>query len=223
MKLKVFGAEHEDVSIYVEQCSFNPHNEWDARVINGQLDSDGIGNIVFTGASYQYPHPGDVIHIASKGQNTRGVNLARAVAINYFGTGFIPIKVIAAYWTATNKVELVTNMQIGNLVKDETGTVVNPDGLGVGCGFNVMSYDGKPVSIESVSVVRNIVIELTLNNPQSAEKIRVAYARKKTDNSSPSGAFGGARGLFRSSVGIENLYTGETEYFWLPSFIIEGV
>ncbi|WP_446917406.1 hypothetical protein, partial [Klebsiella pneumoniae] len=222
---RIFGGDHPDVNIFVEQCSWQPHGPWDSRVRQGQLNADAIGNIRFTGSSYQYPHVGDVIHINSKGQNSRGVQLARAVVFECFGTGFIPIKPYLAYWSGSNTIDVrfLTSVEI---TKDTSDAVVNQAGLGVGGGFRVRKLAGNrdELTITDVSInsaVNPAIIRITVTNPDAVRDVQIGYALARTGTTTQSGPIEGARGIFRTSAGITNLYTGETEYQWLPAFLME--
>ncbi|HIE3015369.1 hypothetical protein [Klebsiella quasipneumoniae] len=222
---RIFGGDHPDVNIFVEQCSWQPHGPWDSRVRQGQLNADAIGNIRFTGGSYQYPHVGDVIHINSKGQNSRGVQLARAVVFECFGTGFIPIKPYLAYWSGSNTIDVrfLTSVEI---TKDTSDAVVNQAGLGAGGGFRVRKLAGSrdELTITDVSInsaVNPAIIRITVTNPDAVRDVQIGYALARTGTTTQSGPIEGARGIFRTSAGITNLYTGETEYQWLPAFLME--
>lgn len=222
---RIFGGDHPDVNIFVEQCSWQPHGPWDSRVRQGQLNADAVGNIRFTGGSYQYPHVGDVIHINSKGQNSRGVQLARAVVFECFGTGFIPIKPYLAYWSGSNTIDVrfLTSVEI---TKDTSETVVSMTGLGAGGGFRVrkLAGDRAELTITDVSInstVNPAIIRITVTNPDSVRDVQIGYALARTGTTTQSGPIEGARGIFRTSAGITNLYTGETEYQWLPAFLME--
>lgn len=222
---RIFGGDHPDVNIFVEQCSWQPHGPWDSRVRQGQLNADAIGNIRFTGGSYQYPHVGDVIHINSKGQNSRGVQLARAVVFECFGTGFIPIKPYLAYWSGSNTIDVrfLTSVEI---TKDTSDAVVNQAGLGAGGGFRVRKLAGNrdELTITDVSInsaVNPAIIRVTVTNPDAVRDVQIGYALARTGTTTQSGPIEGARGIFRTSAGITNLYTGETEYQWLPAFLME--
>ncbi|MDU1924280.1 hypothetical protein, partial [Enterobacter sp.] len=191
----------------------------------GQLNADAIGNIRFTGGSYQYPHIGDVIHINSKGQNSRGVQLARAVVFECFGTGFIPIKPYLAYWSGSNTIDVrfLTSVEI---TKDTSDAVVNQAGLGAGGGFRVRKLAGSrdELTITDVSInsaVNPAIIRITVTNPDAVRDVQIGYALARTGTTTQSGPIEGARGIFRTSAGITNLYTGETEYQWLPAFLME--
>lgn len=222
---RIFGGDHPDVNIFVEQCSWQPHGPWDSRVRQGQLNADAVGNIRFTGGSYQYPHVGDVIHINSKGQNSRGVQLARAVVFECFGTGFIPIKPYLAYWSGSNTIDVrfLTSVEI---TKDTSEAVVSMTGLGAGGGFRVrkLAGDRAELAITDVSInstVNPAIIRITVTNPDAVRDVQIGYALARTGTTTQSGPIEGARGIFRTSAGITNLYTGETEYQWLPAFLME--
>lgn len=217
---RIFGGDHPDVPIFIEQCSWQPYTEWDSRVRQGQLDADGLGNIRFTGPGYQYPHPGDIIHINSKGQNMRGVSLARAVAFECFGTGFIPLKARAAYWSGVNTIDVYCTTSVP-IMKDESGGIINPTGLGVGAGFNIRARDGSAISITDVSILGTTGVRLTVNNPSNTRNVQIGYGLRRTGSDNQSGPISGARGLIRTTNGITNLYTGETEYQWLAAFLWE--
>lgn len=217
---KVFGPEHGPVRLFVEQCSFQPHAANDGRVRFGQLAAHGKGNIIFTGASYQYDHTGDVIHINSKGQNSRGVQLARAVAFECFGVGFQPPVLRQIYWKSPTLIEMAFSGQ-GAFMKDTSGAIVSPDGLGEGAGFRVTSrVDGSTIPILGASVVSGS-IQLVLDNPNNVRDVLVTYASFRTITGAGSGPIVGARGLFRYTNGTTNLYTGKPEYIWLPAFYAE--
>ncbi|WP_232095593.1 hypothetical protein [Serratia ureilytica] len=217
---RIFGGDHPETPIFVEQCSFQPWGEWDSRVRQGQLDADGLGNIRFTGPGYQYPHPGDVIHINSLGQNKRGVALARAVAFECFGTGFISLKPRSVYWSSTTTIDVYFASSV-SITKDESGTIVNSAGLGPGAGFNIRARDGSEITITDVSPLGTTGMRLTVNNPTNTRMVQIGYGLKRTGTNSQSGPIDGARGLIRTTNGITNLYTGETEYQWLAAFLWE--
>ena len=222
---RVFGGDHPEVPIYVEQCSWQPNGAWDSRVRQGQLDADGIGNIRFTGASYQYPHTGDVIHINSKGQNSRGVQLARAVVFESFGTGFIPLKAKKAAWSSDNTIDVECTTAT-SITKDTSGKVINIAGLGEGGGFRVRNKFGDKAELtvrgaEVISAVQPAIIRITLDNPGKEKSVELGYALAETGTVHQAGPIDGARGVFRTSSGMTNLYTGEIEYQWLPAFIME--
>lgn len=217
---RIFGGDHPETPIFVEQCSFQPWGEWDSRVRQGQLDADGLGNIRFTGPGYQYPHPGDVIHINSLGQNKRGVALARAVAFECFGTGFISLKPRSVYWSSTTTIDVYFASSV-SITKDESGAIVNSAGLGPGAGFNIRARDGSEITITDVSPLGTTGMRLTVNNPTNTRMVQIGYGLKRTGTNSQSGPIDGARGLIRTTNGITNLYTGETEYQWLAAFLWE--
>ncbi|QGH63446.1 hypothetical protein [Serratia proteamaculans] len=217
---RVFGGDHPDVAIFVEQCSWQPFTEWDSRVRQGQLDADGLGNIRFTGPGYQYPHPGDIIHINSKGQNMRGVSLARAVAFECFGTGFISLKPRAVYWSSTTTIDMYFSTSVP-ITKDDSGDVVSPVGLGPGAGFNIRARDGSEITITDVSSLGTTGMRLTVNNPTNTRVVQIGYGLKRTGSNEQSGPIDGARGLIRTINGITNLYTGEINYQWLAAFLWE--
>lgn len=217
---RIFGGDHPDVPIFIEQCSWQPHASWDSRVRQGQLDADGLGNIRFTGPSYQYPHPGDEIHINSKGQNMRGVSLARAVAFECFGTGFVSLKPRSVYWSGANTIDLYFTSSV-EITKDESGEIVSPVGLGLGAGFNIRTRDGSAISITDVSLLGTTGVRLTVNNPTNTRVVQIGYGLRRTGSDNQSGPIDGARGLIRTTNGITNLYTGETEYQWLAAFLWE--
>ncbi|WP_258007634.1 hypothetical protein [Serratia marcescens] len=217
---RIFGGDHPETPIFVEQCSFQPWGEWDSRVRQGQLDADGLGNIRFTGPGYQYPHPGDVIHINSLGQNKRGVALARAVAFECFGTGFISLKPRSVYWSSSTTIDVYFASSV-SITKDESGAIVNSAGLGPGAGFNIRARDGSEITITDVSPLGTTGMRLTVNNPTNTRMVQIGYGLKRTGTNSQSGPVDGARGLIRTTNGITNLYTGETEYQWLAAFLWE--
>lgn len=218
---RIFGGEHPAISIFVEQCSWWPYTEWDFRNVRlGQLNADGVGNIRFTGPGYQYPHPGDVIHINSKGQNMRGVSLARAVAFECFGTGFIPVKPMDVYWSGVNTIEIINSSSI-EIVRDDSGEIVNPTGLGAGAGFGIRARDGSAISITNAEAFGKVGIRLTVDNPTNTRSVQISYAQRRTGSNNQSGPIDGARGLFRTKTGVTNLYTGEVNYQWLPAFTWE--
>ncbi|OAH27047.1 prophage tail fiber N-terminal domain-containing protein [Serratia marcescens] len=217
---RIFGGDHPETPIFVEQCSFQPWGEWDSRVRQGQLDADGLGNIRFTGPGYQYPHPGDVIHINSLGQNKRGVALARAVAFECFGTGYISLKPRSVYWSSATTIDVYCASSVP-IIKDESGEILNPVGLGPGAGFNIRARDGSEITITDVSPLGTTGMRLTVNNPTNTRVVQIGYGLKRTGTNSQSGPIDGARGLIRTTNGITNLYTGETEYQWLAAFLWE--
>ncbi|WP_421416472.1 prophage tail fiber N-terminal domain-containing protein [Serratia plymuthica] len=217
---RIFGADHPDVVIFIEQCSWQPYTEWDSRVRQGQLDADGLGNIRFTGPGYQYPHSGDIIHINSLGQNKRGVALARAVAFECFGTGFISLKPRSVFWSSATTIDVFCASSVP-ITKDESGTIVNPAGLGPGAGFNIRARDGSAITITDVSPLGTTGMRLTVNNPTNTRVVQIGYGLKRTGSDNQSGPIDGARGLIRTTNGITNLYTGETEYQWLAAFLWE--
>ncbi|WP_274852086.1 prophage tail fiber N-terminal domain-containing protein [Serratia marcescens] len=217
---RIFGGDHPETPIFVEQCSFQPWGEWDSRVRQGQLDADGLGNIRFTGPGYQYPHPGDVIHINSLGQNKRGVALARAVAFECFGTGFISLKPRSVYWSSPTTIDVYCASSVP-IIKDESGEILNPAGLGPGAGFNIRARDGSEITITDVSPLGTTGMRLTVNNPTNTRVVQIGYGLKRTGSDKQSGPIDGARGLIRTTNGITNLYTGETEYQWLAAFLWE--
>ncbi|EPJ9037332.1 hypothetical protein LM859_000248 [Serratia marcescens] len=218
---RIFGGDHPDVKIFVEQCSWQPFTEWDIKnVRQGQLRADGVGNLVFTGPGYQYPHPGDVIHINSKGQNMRGVSLARAVVFECFGTGFIPLKPMDVYWSRLNTIDIICSSSV-EIIKDISDSIISSVGLGPGAGFGIRARNGSNISITDASPFGKIGIRLTVNNPDNARSVQIGYAQRRTGSNNQSGPIDGARGLFRTKDGITNLYTGETEYQWLPAFTWE--
>ena len=217
---RIFGGDHPETPIFVEQCSFQPWGEWDSRVRQGQLDADGLGNIRFTGPGYQYPHPGDVIHINSLGQNKRGVALARAVAFECFGTGFISLKARSVYWSSATTIDVYCASSV-SIIKDESDTIVNSAGLGPGAGFNIRARDGSEITITDVAPLGTTGMRLTVNNPTNTRVVQIGYGLKRTGSDKQSGPIDGARGLIRTINGITNLYTGETEYQWLAAFLWE--
>ncbi|MEG7459386.1 hypothetical protein [Serratia marcescens] len=217
---RIFGGDHPETPIFVEQCSFQPWGEWDSRVRQGQLDADGLGNIRFTGPGYQYPHPGDVIHINSLGQNKRGVALARAVAFECFGTGFISLKPRSVYWSSATTIDVYCASSV-SITKDESDAIVHSAGLGPGAGFNIRARDGSEITITDVSPLGTTGMRLTVNNPTNTRVVQIGYGLKRTGTNSQSGPIDGARGLIRTTNGITNLYTGETEYQWLAAFLWE--
>ncbi|MBH3318166.1 hypothetical protein I5Q06_02115 [Serratia ureilytica] len=218
---RIFGGDHPDVTVFVEQCSWWPYTEWDIKnVRQGQLSADGLGNIRFTGPGYQYPHPGDIIHINSKGQNMRGVSLARAVAFECFGTGFIPVKPMDVYWSGTNTIDIICSSSV-EIIKDVSDGIVSSVGLGTGGGFGIRARDGSIINITDVTPFGKIGIRLTVDNPSNTRNVQISYGQRRTGSNNQSGPIDGARGLFRTKDGITNLYTGEIEYQWLPSFIRE--
>lgn len=218
---RIFGGDHPDVKIFIEQCSWQPFTEWDIKnVRQGQLLADGVGNIVFTGPGYQYPHPGDIIHINSKGQNMRGVSLARSVVFECFGTGFIPVKPMDVYWSGLNTIDIICSSSV-EIIKDISDSIVSSVGLGPGAGFGVRARNGSDISITDASPFGKIGIRLTVNNPDNARSVQIGYAQRRTGSNNQSGPIDGARGLFRTKDGITNLYTGEVEYQWLPAFTWE--
>ncbi|HHK8149017.1 TPA: hypothetical protein ACQVIB_000245 [Serratia marcescens] len=217
---RIFGGDHPETPIFVEQCSFQPWGEWDSRVRQGQFDADGLGNIRFTGPGYQYPHPGDVIHINSLGQNKRGVALARAVAFECFGTGFISLKPRSVYWSSATTIDVYCASSV-SITKDESDAIVNSAGLGPGAGFNIRARDGSEITITDVSPLGTTGMRLTVNNPTNTRVVQIGYGLKRTGTNSQSGPIDGARGLIRTTNGITNLYTGETEYQWLAAFLWE--
>lgn len=217
---RIFGGDHPETPIFVEQCSFQPWGVWDSRVRQGQLDADGLGNIRFTGPGYQYPHPGDVIHINSLGQNKRGVALARAVAFECFGTGFISLKPRSVYWSSATTIDVYCASSV-SITKDESDAIVNSAGLGPGAGFNIRARDGSEITITDVSPLGTTGMRLTVNNPTNTRVVQIGYGLKRTGTNSQSGPIDGARGLIRTTNGITNLYTGETEYQWLAAFLWE--
>ncbi|MCW6014882.1 hypothetical protein K1Y38_18850 [Serratia marcescens] len=218
---RIFGGEHPAISIFVEQCSWWPYTEWDFRNVRlGQLNADGVGNIRFTGPSYQYPHPGDVIHINSKGQNMRGVSLARAVVFECFGTGFIPLKPMDVYWSGVNTIDIICASSV-EIIKDVSDGIVSSAGLGAGAGFGIRARDNSAISITDAVPFGKIGIRLTVDNPTNTRSVQISYAQRRTGSNNQSGPIDGARGLFRTKDGITNLYTGETEYQWLPDFTWE--
>lgn len=218
---RIFGGDHPAVSIFVEQCSWWPYTEWDIKnVRQGQLNADGLGNIRFTGPSYQYPHPGDIIHINSKGQNMRGVSLARAVVFECFGTGFIPLKPMDVYWSGVNTIDIICASSV-EIIKDVSDGIVSSAGLGAGAGFGIRARDNSAISITDAVPFGKIGIRLTVDNPTNTRSVQISYAQRRTGSNNQSGPIDGARGLFRTKDGITNLYTGETEYQWLPDFTWE--
>ncbi|HEJ8131077.1 prophage tail fiber N-terminal domain-containing protein [Serratia sp. IR-2025] len=217
---RIFGGDHPETPIFVEQCSFQPWGEWDSRVRQGQLDADGLGNIRFTGPGYQYPHPGDVIHINSLGQNKRGVALARAVAFECFGTGFISLKPRSVYWSSATTIDVYCASSV-SITKDESDAIVHSAGLGPGAGFNIRARDGSEITITDVSPLGTTGMRLTVNNPTNTRVVQLGYGLKRTGTNNQSGPIDGARGLIRTTKGITNLYTGETEYMWLAAFLWE--
>lgn len=218
---RIFGGDHPDVPVFVEQCSWWPYTEWDIKnVRQGQLSADGLGNIRFTGPGYQYPHPGDIIHINSKGQNMRGVSLARAVAFECFGTGYIPIKPMNVYWSGANTIDIICASSV-EIIKDVSDVIVSSTGLGAGAGFGIRARDNSVISITDAVPFGKIGIRLTVDNPTNTRSVQISYAQRRTGNNNQSGPIDGARGLFRTKDGITNLYTGETEYQWLPAFLWE--
>ncbi|ENY0908280.1 prophage tail fiber N-terminal domain-containing protein [Serratia marcescens] len=217
---RIFGGDHPETAIFVEQCSWQPHTEWDSRVRQGQLDADGIGNIRFTGPGYQYPHPGDIIHINSKGQNMRGVSLARAVAFECFGTGFISLKPRSIYWSSATTIDAYFSSSVP-IIKDESGEIVNPADLGPGAGFNIRARDESAITITDVSPLGTTGMRITVDNPTNTRVVQIGYGLKRTGSNTQSGPIDGARGLIRTTKGIINLYTGETEYMWLAAFLWE--
>ncbi|HIE1059670.1 TPA: prophage tail fiber N-terminal domain-containing protein [Serratia marcescens] len=218
---RIFGGDHPAVSIFVEQCSWWPFTEWDIKnVRQGQLSADGHGNIRFTGPGYQYPHVGDIIHINSKGQNQRGVSLARAVVFECFGTGFIPVKPMEVYWSGANTIDIICSSSV-EIIKDTSDLIVSSIGLGPGAGFGIRARDDSTISIISAAPFGKIGIRLTVENPTNTRSVQISYAQRRTGNDNQSGPVYGARGLFRTKSGITNLYTGEIEYQWLPAFIWE--
>lgn len=218
---RIFGGDHPDVPVFVEQCSWWPYTEWDIKnVRQGQLSADGFGNIRFTGPGYQYPHPGDIIHINSKGQNMRGVSLARAVAFECFGTGFIPVKPMDVYWSGTNTIDIICSSSV-EIIKDVSDGIVSSVGLGTGGGFGIRARDGSIINITDATPFGKIGIRLTVDNPTNTRNVQISYGQRRTGSNNQSGPIDGARGLFRTKDGITNLYTGEIEYQWLPSFIRE--
>ncbi|HGO4162404.1 TPA: prophage tail fiber N-terminal domain-containing protein [Serratia marcescens] len=217
---RIFGGDHPETPIFVEQCSFQPWGEWDSRVRQGQLDADGLGNIRFTGPGYQYPHPGDVIHINSLGQNKRGVALARAVAFECFGTGFISLKARSVYWSSATTIDVYCASSV-SIIKDESNAIVNSAGLGPGAGFNIRARDGSEITITDVAPLGTTGMRLTVNNPTNTRVVQIGYGLKRTGSDKQSGPIDGARGLIRTTNGITNLYTGETEYQWLAAFLWE--
>lgn len=216
---RIFGGKHPDVPVFVEQCSFQPHAAGDGRVRFGQLLADGMGNVRCTGASYQYPHPGDVIHIASLGQNMRGVQLARAAAWECFGVGHRPLAPREFVWTSPSTVEIIFNLSVP-MIKDTSGEVVNPEGLGSGAGFRITNMAGAVVPILVSEMVTTGRLRLTLDNAGD-QRLNLTYASYRTGDTSQGGPEVGARGLFRTQGGHTNLYTGKTEYVWLPAFALE--
>ncbi|HGM5304565.1 TPA: hypothetical protein ACKP17_000742 [Serratia marcescens] len=218
---RIFGGDHSDVPVFVEQCSWWPYTEWDIKnVRQGQLSADGLGNIRFTGPGYQYPHPGDIIHINSKGQNMRGVSLARAVAFECFGTGYIPIKPMNVYWSGANTIDIICASSV-EIIKDVSDGIVSSAGLGAGAGFGIRARDNSAISITDAVPFGKIGIRLTVDNPTNTRSVQISYAQRRTGSNNQSGPIDGARGLFRTKDGITNLYTGETEYQWLPAFTWE--
>ncbi|MEN4275798.1 prophage tail fiber N-terminal domain-containing protein [Serratia marcescens] len=217
---RIFGGDHPETPIFVEQCSFQPWGEWDSRVRQGQLDADGLGNIRFTGPGYQYPHPGDVIHINSLGQNKRGVALARAVAFECFGTGFISLKPRSVYWSSATTIDVYCASSV-SITKDESDAIVNSAGLGPGAGFNIRARDGSEITITDVSPLGTTGMRITVDNPTNTRVVQIGYGLKRTGSNTQSGPIDGARGLIRTTKGIINLYTGETEYMWLAAFLWE--
>ncbi len=218
---RIFGGDHPDVKIFIEQCSWQPFTEWDIKnVRQGQLNADGLGNIRFTGPSYQYPHPGDIIHINSKGQNMRGVSLARAVVFECFGTGFIPLKPMDVYWSGVNTIDIICASSV-EIIKDVSDGIVSSAGLGAGAGFGIRARDNSAISITDAVPFGKIGIRLTVDNPTNTRSVQISYAQRRTGSNNQSGPIDGARGLFRTKDGITNLYTGETEYQWLPDFTWE--
>ncbi|MEN4244660.1 hypothetical protein P9A06_08715 [Serratia marcescens] len=218
---RIFGGDHSDVPVFVEQCSWWPYTEWDIKnVRQGQLSADGLGNIRFTGPGYQYPHPGDIIHINSKGQNMRGVSLARAVAFECFGTGYIPIKPMNVYWSGANTIDIICASSV-EIIKDVSDVIVSSTGLGAGAGFGIRARDNSAISITDAVPFGKIGIRLTVDNPTNTRSVQISYAQRRTGSNNQSGPIDGARGLFRTKDGITNLYTGETEYQWLPAFTWE--
>ena len=217
---RIFGGDHPETPIFVEQCSFQPWGEWDSRVRQGQLDADGLGNIRFTGPGYQYPHPGDVIHINSKGQNMRGVSLARAVAFECFGTGFISLKPRSVFWSSATTIDAYFSSSVP-IIKDESGEIVNPADLGPGAGFNIRARDESAITITDVSPLGTTGMRITVDNPTNTRVVQIGYGLKRTGSNTQSGPIDGARGLIRTTKGITNLYTGETEYMWLAAFLWE--
>lgn len=218
---RIFGGDHPDVPVFVEQCSWWPYTEWDIKNVRlGQLNADGLGNIRFTGPSYQYPHPGDIIHINSKGQNMRGVSLARAVVFECFGTGYIPLKPMNVYWSGVNTIDIICASSV-EIIKDVSDGIVSSAGLGAGAGFGIRARDNSAISITDAVPFGKIGIRLTVDNPTNTRSVQISYAQRRTGSNNQSGPIDGARGLFRTKDGITNLYTGETEYQWLPDFTWE--
>lgn len=224
---RIFGGQHPPAHLYVEQCSWQPNGPWDSRVRQGQLDADGVGNIRFTGAGYQYDHTGDVIHINSRGQNSRGVQLARAVVFEAFGTGFIPLKAKTAYWSGGNTIDIEC-LTSAAIAKDTSGAIINPAGLGNGGGFRVRKRTGDKSELNIISAVvqsavQPAIIRITVDNPDNEQRVEVGYALAETGETHQAGPVVGARGLFRTSSGITNLYTGAVEYQYLPAFLMEVI
>ena len=225
---RIFGGQHAEVPIFVEQCSWQPFASWDNRVRQGQLDADARGNIRFTGASYQFDHSGDVIHLNSRGQNSRGVSLARAVVFECFGTGFIPLKVEKAYWSSTSTIDVVCQTSDA-IIADTSGLVVSLNGLNGGGGFKVRNLAGaqEELTITGITTVNAIdpeisrIVRLTVNNPSNIRNVQIGYGLFRTGTTNQSGPIDGARGIIRTIDGITNLYTGAVEYQWLPAFRME--
>lgn len=220
---RVFPGHEGDAIISVCQSAFTPNGTWNQNVRQAQYKSDGIGNIRLAGPVYPFPS-GDTIHINSLGQNRRGQMAARVFVWEKFGTGWRTIKCTGYTWLSDTKIRLSFDSP-RELVLDNSGNIINTDGLGDGLGFVCDDRTDSPPAIIAATASSTSSVDLTFSKPFANRCGRIGYAIKRNDgNKNQDGPIVGARGCLRDNSAHESLYeTGVTHPNWCPAFIIDIV
>jgi hypothetical protein len=219
--VRAMTGQTETPVFMITQVAHTNNDQWDNNVRDADVELDGQGNIRVAAPMYQYPST-DTIHINNSGQNGRGQAIARAVAEEYFGRGWVPVKCIDSRWVSSTVLELDFTAQTSPLVIDTSGTVISTSGLGNGYGFNFDDRSGSSPTISSVAVVSNTKVRLTLSGAPAGKQCRINYATKRdSGNTTQDGPVTGARGCLRDSTSHVNLYGLSNQSNWALAFTRE--
>lgn len=164
------------------------------------------------GPVYWCPDAGDGSHSTPTGYRGMGNQAGNAIVEDLFGPYWEPLRVVEAYWSATNKFCLRYTMP---LAIESTDALVTVSTLGAGKGIQFDDGSGSPPTITGIAIKSGTTdtVEVTLSAAPTGPRRRYWIAMRTTGANT--GAVTGARSGIRSSASYwTDSLTGLTMYHW---------
>lgn len=165
------------------------------------------------GPIYYCPQATDGAHVKSRGYRWIGRQYGTFMADDLFGPYRDPLRVIAAYWSASNKFCLQYNRAIA-LETDDSKVVISTLVAGLGVDFDDASGASPTVTAGALKAGTTDTLEVTLSGAPAGLRQRAWVAAKSGGGS---GNISGPRSAIRSSASFDtDPSDGSLLYDWAP-------